>query len=167
MLLSPKVKINKSFRRSKQRGFLLLDVLSACALIALISLSAFTAHEHFNTSLKITKVRTAAEILAQDLRSLQRTAIFQCNEKIATIKPYLTSGYTIQHGTTLKKAINFKDVGCDGVYFSKSIKTERFSASGTPAYTGDYELRHTSLPNFSCTLSVQPVTGRVIINEGE
>ena len=145
----------------------MLDVLSACALIALIFLSAFTAHEHFNTSLKINKVRTAAEILAQDLRSLQRTAIFQCNDKIATIKPNLTLGYTIQHGTAVKKAINFKDVGCEGVYFSKSIKTERFSASGTPAYTGDYELRHTNLPNFSCTLSVQPVTGRVIINEGE
>lgn len=157
-----KVQTNK-----KQSGFLLLDVLSACALIAFISLSVFTANNHFNTTLRINKVRTAAEIFAQDLRRLQRNTIFHCSGKISTINVNRDSGYSFQEGTTIKKTVLFKDIGCDGVYFSKSLNIGRFSGTGTPAYTGDYELRHINLPNYSCTLSLQPVTGRVIINEGQ
>lgn len=161
-LILTKLELNR-----KEKGFLLLDVLSVCALIALISLMVFTANHRFNTTLRINKVRTAAEILAQDLRRLQRKTIFHHNEKLFMIRPNLKGGYNFTEGTTIKKTILFKDIGCDGVYFSKSLNIGRFSNSGAPAYTGDYVLKHQDLPNYSCTLSLQPVTGRVIIIEGQ
>lgn len=145
----------------------MLDVLSACALITFISLSVFTANEHFNTTLKMNKVRTAAAIFAQDLRRLQRYTMFQSSGTGLTIKTKNGTEYRVNQGLTVKRTVNFKDIGCDGVYFSKSLSTGSFSATGTPAYTGDYELRHKELENFSCTLSLQPVTGRVIILEGQ
>ena len=145
----------------------MLDVLSACALIALIMAYAYQANEHINTSLKINKVRTAAETFAQDLRKLQRNTMFQSSGGALSIKIIKTSEYHIYDGLVIKKTVDFNKTGCEGVFFSKKLNTGRFMPIGAPVYTGDYELRHKDLPNFSCTLSIQPVTGRIVINEGK
>lgn len=152
---------------TKQNGFLLLDVLYACALLSIIMFSFHTINEHFIITLKISRVRTATNILANDLRKLQRYTMFQCNGTPLTIKIANNSEYRIYDGLNIKKTVNFDKLGCQGVYFAKKLNSSRFMAIGTPSYTGDYELKHKDLPNFSCILSIQPITGRVIISEGK
>lgn len=150
---------------TNQRGFLLLDVLSACALFSILTLFTYSANKHFDTTQKKNKVRMAAEILAQDLRRLQRTTMFQCTGMNLALKVTNIYEYRIYDGITLNKTVNFSKLGYEGVYFSKKLNSSRFIPIGAPVYTGDYELKHRDLPNFSCTLSIQPVTGRVIVSE--
>ena len=151
----------------KQKGFLLLDVLSACALISIILLSTISASRHFDTTLKINKVRVAAEIFAQDLRKLQRDTMFKCSGAGLTIKITNGSVYSFYEGLSMKKSVSLDDLGCEGVYFNKVVKNAGFSYSGAPSASGDFELKHRDLNNFSCKLSLQPVTGRVVISEDE
>ena len=113
------------------------------------------------------QVRQAAQILAADLRQLQQRSLFQAdsNELSLRVSSNNTSAYSVYKAMRLERTINFSSVSCGDVYFKQMLKKVSFSNAGNPTVSGAYVLRHKQLTDFSCRLSLQPVTGRVTIYE--
>lgn len=149
-----------------QRGWLLVELLAACALLLLIA-GLFVQGRSLQRQYQKNQVRVAAEMLAADLRQLQQQSMFQPDGAGSTLKVTGTqaTAYAIYNGFVVEKSMKFAAVGCAEVYFSKKITSVYFSGSGSPVGSGDYVLRHKALSGFSCRLSLQPVTGRVTIYE--
>lgn len=153
----------------RQGGWILWELLAAAAIIIGLGWAVFAQSTALQCQYYRSQVRAAADILAADLRQLQQQSLFHSEAAGLTLKVTGTEakGYGLYDGLSLQRRINFADSGCTEVYFSKKITSIYYSGNGSPSTSGTYVLRHRRLPGFSCSLPVEPVTGRVSVNEGK
>lgn len=152
--------------QAADRGFIYTELLAAITIVAMAAGWLLHSSGSLRNSLCRMQVRTASAVFASELRSLQRNAMFK--ENGIALKLRIDSsgkGYIVYRGLNPVKKLNMEKIGCSGVYFARKITAAAFSTGGSPVSSGSYELRHQLLDSFSCTVTVQPVTGRVIINE--
>ncbi len=109
------------------------------------------------------QVRLAADLLAADIRRLQQDSLY--GEVESRYIRTLSSGYDTYERNKKVKSVRFADYAWDvTLSWSKRFNVQ-FSGTGSPTATGTLVLEHQSNKKFSCTLAVQPITGRVVIVE--
>ena len=109
----------------------------------------------------------AAELLADDLRSLQSQVMFHHCSSQFRLAPFSNScGYEVSYGNPAKVLLSrsFAHNNCSGVYFTNKLRLG-FSTSGSPTSTGSLILAHQKLKEETMSVELQPVTGRVLVNE--
>lgn len=156
-------------RLTRQRGFILWELLFACAVLLsaaglLLLQGEAVARQYYKR-----QVQVAAQLLAADLRALQQRTLYKGSNVTRTLQTLAAdeSVYTLVDGMKRFATINFSDFGCDEVYFQRSIASVSFGALGAPTSNGEYVLRHRRLGDFSYRVALQPVTGRVMVYESE
>lgn len=156
-------------RLTRQRGFILWELLLACAVLLSAAGFLFVQGEAVARQYYKRQVRVAAQVLASDLRALQQRALYKGSNAMRKLQPLSAdkSVYTLVDGMKVVATIAFSDFGCGEVYFQRSIASVSFGTLGAPTANGEYVLRHRKLGKFSCRVALQPVTGRVLIYEGE
>lgn len=112
------------------------------------------------------QVQAAANMLAADIRNMQQQALFSDGILNRQIKVTADSGgYALYKDRKVQRKVSFAGQGCGDVYFSKKIAQAQFTNTGSPSTTGAFELRHRGLTGCKYTVSIQPVTGRVVVSE--
>lgn len=138
----------------------MLALLGTAGLFLVTETKAYTAYYQ-----KL-QLKTAADILASDIRVLQQQSLFDdsiLNRQIKFMPD--NSGYAFYNDRKIVKRIYFSDFGCKDVYIDRKMPNIQFTVNGSPSYTGSVVLKHRKNTAARCILSVQPVTGRVVINE--
>ncbi len=154
-------------RNHKNWGFIELELVAAAAVLLVLSGTLLAGDAFLRQHYKM-QLRTAAAILALDIREEQRQAMFTdglLNRYISVLSS--GEGYAFYKNRKVIGKVSFVEKGCEGVYFKQKIAQAQFTNTGAPSTTGSYELRHRKLADFFCTVAIQPVTGRVVVSEGE
>lgn len=108
-------------------------------------------------------MRLAAALLAGDIRQLQQQSLFGSGE--ARYIRTLSTGYDTYVRGKRTTMVRFADYGWDvSLSWPKRFNVQ-FSNTGSPTASGTLVLKHNDMADFSCTLAVQPVTGRVVTVE--
>lgn len=152
--------------KHRNRGYIALELVAACFLIILLSVFLFGESKSYINYYQKQQVKTAANILADDIRLLQQQSLFGdgiLNRQIKFMSN--NNGYGFYVDRKVTKRVYFADFGCTDVYLAKKMATVQYTNTGSPSYNGTIVLKHKKLPAYACTLAVQPVTGRVIVNE--
>lgn len=155
----------------KQQGYILVEILAAVAIFLFAVGTLFIQANKWQEYCYKNQVRLVAHILAADLREIQERALFKGSQKVWDLATsdgnrsayWIYNGY--QFNEEIKRVVRFKNFGCGDVYFSEDIYALTYYPNGTPTKTGAYVLCHRKLPGYACYLNVQPVTGRISINE--
>lgn len=150
---------------NNQQGFLLVEVLAVAAILLLLTGVLLPRSDAYTTHCAKMQVRAGASLLAADMRKLQQQALFGEGEQ-RYIRS-LSSGYDFYERGKRIKQVRFADNGWDLVLSWPRRFNVQFGVNGGPSATGTWVLRHKGLSNFSCTVAVQPVTGRIVISEGK
>ena len=151
---------------SKQRGFILLELLALVAGIILATSFVFVQNERLWRQYHREQVRLSAQLLASDLRQLQQQSLFRVNAITKDLRTnQAQNGYYLTEKGVATSAIRFADYACDEVYFASYIARVGFSQNGAPSSNGFYRLRHKQLTGFGYQVDVQPITGRVLVYE--
>lgn len=147
----------------------MLELLLACAVLIGMAGAVFLQGNTVMRQYYKQQVRLSAQLLAADLRALQQRALYKGSNAMRKLQPLSTdnSVYTLVDGMNVVAAIAFSDFGCGEVYLQRSINSVSFGTLGAPNANGEYVLRHRRLEKFSCRVALQPVTGRVLVYEGE
>lgn len=149
----------------KEQGFLLVEVLAVAAILILLTGVLLPKSDGYTRQCAKMQVRTAANLLAADMRKLQQQALFGDGEQ--RYLRSLSSGYDFYERGKKIKQVRFTDYGWDLVLSWPQRFNVQFGVNGGPSATGTWVLRHKQLTDFSCTVAVQPVTGRIVISEGK
>jgi len=149
----------------KEEGFLLVEVLTVAAILLVLTGVLLPKSDVYVKQCAKMQVRTAANMLAADMRKLQQQALFGDGEQ--RYLRSLSSGYDFYERGKKVKQVRFADNGWDLVLTWPKRFNVQFGVNGGPSATGTWVLKHAKLANFSCAVAVQPVTGRIVISEGE
>lgn len=152
-------------RSRNSRGFLLLEMLVFTALLSIAALFFAMQSKAYTAWYEKMQLQTAAEVLASDIRVLQQQSLFDdgiLNRQIKFMPA--NNGYAFYTDRKVVKKIYFSDLGCKNVYIDRKMAAVQFTNNGSPSYTGSVILKHRKNPAAVCTVSVQPVTGRVVIS---
>lgn len=152
-------------RQNSQKGFSLLEVLAVAAVLAVLTSMLLPQSLVYTKQLAKLEVRAAANLLAADMRKLQQQALFGEGEQ--RYLRSLSSGYDFYLRGKKVGEVRFADNGWDVVLSWPKRFNVQFGVNGAPAATGTWVLRHGKEAGISCTVAVQPVTGRIVISEGE
>ena len=153
---------------SKQRGFILLELLALVAGIMVASSFVFVQSDRLWRHYHREQVRLSAQLLASDLRQLQQQALFQTDASSHDLKPTADrAGYYLTTKGVATSSVRFADYACQGVYFDAVLARIAFSQNGAPSTSGYYRLRHKDVAGFAYLVDVQPVTGRVLAYEAQ
>ncbi|WP_299447513.1 hypothetical protein [uncultured Phascolarctobacterium sp.] len=150
-----------------QRGTILLETLAVMAALILLGTFTFVQSEAVWRQYYKEQVRLTAQFLAGDLRKLQQQALFQGDTVTRTLRINSSnkSAYGLYERTILAQRKYFADYNCGDVYIQSGIASVGFSINGAPSANGVYILCHKKLAKYSCRVEVQPITGRVLIDE--
>lgn len=148
-------------------GFIQLELLSAALILGLAANALLPnpqgwLHFYYKTQLQVT-----ARLLAADLRHLQaQITLSHRNSKYTFYPNQNGKSYTLSSGQTgdFLQNRSFDRGYCSGVYM-QNPPILGFSPSGSPTHTGALVLKHRQLTDYSVTVELQPVTGRVLIHE--
>ena len=155
-------------RLSKQRGFILLELLALVVGIVVAASLVFVQSDRLWRHYHREQVRLSAQLLASDLRQLQQQALFQTDASAHDLKPTADrAGYYLTTKGVATSSVRFADYACEGVYFDAVLARMAFSQNGAPTASGYYRLRHRELAGFAYLVDVQPVTGRVLAYEAQ
>ena len=150
---------------SQSQGFFLLELLVALALLLAFCLLIYVPAQRFQHRQYAMQLRLGAQEFASDIRATQQRALYSNAVGNRLIIHSDKTGYTLE---ATQKSKSFASLGCEGVYFYKQAANYiSFSLLGAPngSQASSYVLRHTKLSDKSITLTLQPSSGRVDINE--
>ena len=148
---------------------MLLEAALAAACLLCICVAAVPAATGLQQYYYKAQVRMAADTLAADIRQLQQETMFSSAKAGKTL--YVSSDkqsysiYLSSRNSPLCKKVAFAELGCADVYFKQQLQSSSFYFNGSPKSSGIYVLKHRQLKSFDCTISLQPVTGRVTVTE--
>ena len=150
------------------RGLLQLELLVLVALLGLSSALLATSGTAYQDCYHRLQLRTAAQLVAADLRSLQAQVMFKHAKSYYAFTPLQDkSGYTLAYGSPAQLLLqrSFAHEHCEGVYIASSLPFS-FSASGSSssATSAPIVLAHAQLDE-TISVQLQPVTGRVLVDE--
>lgn len=143
--------------------------LLAAAILTVVLLTALAAGtDGYIKQQRKVQLMTAANMLAEDIRTMQQQSIFSDRVLNRQLRVAADSGgYDLYKDRKVVRKIVFSERGCADVYFGKKITQVHFTNTGSPSSTGDFELRHRRLTGYKYIVSIQPVTGRVVVSEGK
>lgn len=153
-------------RKQRNKGYIALELVIVCFLLTLLGTFLIGESQSYINYYQKQQVKTAANILADDIRLLQQQSLFGdgiLNRQIKFMSD--NNGYGFYVDRKITKRVYFSDLGCEDVYLARKMTMVQYTNTGSPSYNGTIVLKHKDLPGYSCTLAVQPVTGRVVINE--
>lgn len=142
-----------------------MEVLAVAVIIAFFAGALLPRSDAYVRQCARMQVRSAANLLVADMRKLQQQALFGEGEQ--RYLRSLSSGYDFYERGKKVKQVRFADNGWDVVLSWPKRFNVQFGVNGAPSATGSWVLTHPKLENFSCTVAVQPVTGRVVVSEEE
>lgn len=152
-------------KRQNERGFLLLEILVFTALLGLAGLFLMTQIKSYTDFYERMQVKTVADILAGDIRVLQRQSLFDdgiLNRQIKFMPD--NSGYAFYTDRKITKKVYFADFDCANVYIDRKMANIQFTNNGSPSFTGSIILKHRKNTAAACIIYIQPVTGRVVVD---
>jgi len=148
---------------SRNQGFFLLELITAIALLLFVSFMLYMPTQNYLRRQYAMELRIAAQEFGANIRAAQQRALFGKTEANRIIIFDNKEGYTIE---AYNRSINFKEIGCSGVYFDKYASNYiNYSIIGAPNKAGDYILKHKKDASKSYILTIQPSSGRVDIHE--
>lgn len=153
-------------QRSKKSGFIFTDILAGCFILGLAAAMLLVGGSSWLKYYHQKQLKQAAAVLSADIRLLQRQSLFDDGILNRQIK-FMTDkkGYAFYVDRKVKKRIYFSDFGCGDVRLDNKLAYVQYTNNGSPSMTGNIILKHQKLPGSFCTISIQPVTGRVVISE--
>ncbi len=153
-------------QRSNNGGFIFTDILVCCLLLGVSAALLMAGVSSWQRQYYHRQLQQAAEVLTADVRQLQRQSMFDDRALNRQIR-FMTDkgGYAFYADRKVVRKIYFRDFGCGKVSVDSKLAYVQYTSSGSPSLTGNIILRHENLPDVSCVLSVQPVTGRVVVSE--
>lgn len=152
-------------KKLNERGFLLLELLVFTALLSITASFLATQTKAYTAWYEKRQLKTVAEILAGDIRTLQRQSLFDngiLNRQIKFMPD--NSGYAFYKDRKIMKKVYFADLDCADVYIDRKMTNIQFTNNGSPSYTGSVRLKHRKNMAAACTVYIQPVTGRVVLD---
>lgn len=153
-----------------RRGFMLAEIVAAVAIGLCISLLLGPTFSRYETYLAKMQLRGAARELAADLNALQQRALFRASSDTEMLMVTgKKDGYKIILRDDVFRRVNFGEEGVGPVYFTVNApRAVYFGKEGSPVFSGSsnyYKLVHKAQSDLAITVSVQPVTGRVVVCE--
>lgn len=151
----------------KQAGLIQLELLLIVVFLGVSASTLLPTQLSWKNAYHRLQLRTAATLIASDLRQLQSQVMFgHQNSQFQFRTDSDRSGYRIYHGAPeavlLKRS--FRSGFCSEIYF-KSSTPLGFASSGSPSASGTLTLGHRNLEEAFINVELQPVTGRVLIHE--
>ena len=152
-------------RLNKQAGFLLVEVLAVVALLGILAGVLLPQSVSYSKHYARLQVRAAANLLAADMRKLQQQSLFGEGEQ--RYLRSLSSGYDYYLKGKKVKEVRFSDYGWNVELTWPKRFNVQFGVNGGPTYSGTWVVQHSKISGVSCTVAVQPVTGRIVVSESE
>ena len=152
-------------RLNKQAGFLLVEVLAVVALLGILVGVFLPQSVGYSKHYARLQVRAASNLLAADMRKLQQQALFGEGEQ--RYLRSLSSGYDYYLKGKKVKEVRFTDYGWNVELTWPKRFNVQFGVNGGPTYSGTWVVQHSEISGISCTVAVQPVTGRIVVSESE
>ena len=150
---------------NKQAGFLLVEILAVVALLGVMAGVILPQSASYSKHYARLQVRSAANLLAADMRKLQQQTLFGEGEQ--RYLRSLSSGYDYYLKGKKVKEVRFADYGWKvELTWSKRFNVQ-FGVNGGPTYSGTWVVQHSEVSGISCTVAVQPVTGRIVVSDSE
>lgn len=150
---------------NKQAGFLLIEVLAVVALLGVLAGVLLPQSVAYSKQYARLQVQAAANLLAADMRKLQQQALFGEGEQ--RYLRSLSSGYDYYLKGKNVKQVRFADYGWNVELTWPKRFNVQFGVNGGPTYSGTWVVQHSEFAGVSCTVAVQPVTGRIVVSESE
>ena len=150
---------------NNQAGFLLIEVLAVVALLGVLAGVLLPQSVAYSKQYARLQVRAAANLLAADMRKLQQQALFGEGEQ--RYLRSLSSGYDYYLKGKKVKQVRFADYGWNVELTWPKRFNAQFGVNGGPTYSGTWVVQHSEFTGISCTVAVQPVTGRIVVSESE
>ena len=152
-------------RLNKQAGFLLVEVLAVVALLGILAGVLLPQSVGYSKHYARLQVRAAANLLAADMRKLQQQSLFGEGEQ--RYLRSLSGGYDYYLKGKKVKEVRFADYGWNVELTWPKRFNVQFGVNGGPTYSGTWVVQHSEFSGVSCTVAVQPVTGRIVVSESE
>ena len=152
-------------RLNKQAGFLLVEVVAVVALLGILAGVFFPQSISYSKHYARLQVRAAANLLAADMRKLQQQSLFGEGEQ--RYLRSLSGGYDYYLKGKKVKEVRFADYGWNVELTWPKRFNVQFGVNGGPTYSGTWVVQHSEISGISCTVAVQPVTGRIVVSESE
>ena len=152
-------------RLNKQAGFLLVEVLAVVALLGILAGVLLPQSIGYSKHCARLQVRAAANLLAADMRKLQQQSLFGEGEQ--RYLRSLSGGYDYYLKGKKVKEVRFTDYGWNVELTWPKRFNVQFGVNGGPTYSGTWVVQHSEISGISCTVAVQPVTGRIVVSESE
>ena len=158
-----------------RRGYIFLEILMGVALAGLVFVGAVAMFGDMRLQLQQRQMDTAARWFIADCRMIQQGNMFSIRENIfgedtifnhkRIVAPYDKEYYAIDFYNTglATDTYSFRDMGCGGVYFSTMNDIIEFSGLGSINRATYIVLKHRDNKDLQLTLNLQPVTGRIEI----
>ena len=150
---------------NKQAGFFLVEVLAVVALLGVLAGVLLPQSASYSKHYARLQVRAAANLLAADMRKLQQQTIFGEGEQ--RYLRSLSSGYDHYLKGKKVREVRFADYGWNVELTWPKRFNVQFGVNGGPTYSGTWVVQHSEVSGISCTVAVQPVTGRIVVSESE
>lgn len=150
---------------NKQAGFFLIEVLAVLALLGVLAGVLLPQSVAYSKQYARWQVQAAANLLAADMRKLQQQALFGEGEQ--RYLRSLSSGYDYYWKGKKVKQVRFADYGWNVELTWPKRFNVQFGVNGGPTYSGTWVVQHSEFTGVSCTVAVQPVTGRIVVSESE
>ena len=152
-------------RLNKQAGFLLVEVVAVVALLGILAGVFFPQSISYSKHYARLQVRAAANLLAADMRKLQQQSLFGEGEQ--RYLRSLSGGYDYYLKGKKVKEMRFANYGWNVELTWPKRFNVQFGVNGGPTYSGTWVVQHSEISGISCTVAVQPVTGRIVVSESE
>lgn len=150
---------------NKQAGFFLIEVLAVLALLGVLAGVLLPQSVAYSKQYARWQVQAAANLLAADMCKLQQQALFGEGEQ--RYLRSLSSGYDYYWKGKKVKQVRFADYGWNVELTWPKRFNVQFGVNGGPTYSGTWVVQHSEFSGVSCTVAVQPVTGRIVVSESE
>ena len=150
---------------NKQAGFFLVEVLAVVALLGVLAGVLLPQSASYSKHYARLQVRAAANLLAADMRKLQQQTLFGEGEQ--RYLRSLSNGYDYYLKGKKVKEVRFADYGWNVELTWPKRFNVQFGVNGGPTYSGTWVVQHSEVSGISCTVAVQPVTGRIVVSESE
>ena len=154
-------------RERAVNGFFLLEVVILALVCAIFSGFLVTGVQVCQRYIACLQLRTAAGIFAQDLLRTRERALAGSNLAYVEVD-YRGNGYWVYRKPNLGLKRDFaSDRPALFRFTTMPVQQIHFSINGVPSACGTFVLQHLRCPALKMKIILQPVTGRVRVEQCE
>jgi len=148
----------------RDKGFLLVEWLTWMFVCGVLFFMLYTGVKAYQSVLVMAEAENAAREFAQDILLVRERALAGNDLGYIELNSGRKGYWVYRRPNLLDKKRGFASAGSAALRFS-SIPSYviRFSINGVPSTSGTYVLQHERFSSVQVHVSLQPVTGRVLI----